>query len=37
MGKINKELEKFDAVISTELQAFNTAFNELKLNYLFVE
>jgi photosystem II stability/assembly factor-like uncharacterized protein len=36
-GKINKELEKFDAVISTELQAFNAAFNELKLNYLFVE
>ncbi|RRQ49888.1 glycosyl hydrolase [Maribacter algicola] len=34
---INKELDKFDAVMSNELQAFNAAFNDLKLNYLFVE
>lgn len=36
-GKINKELAAFDAVISKELQEFNSAFNDLKLNYLFVE
>lgn len=36
-GKINAELKIFDEVISKELQEFNTAFNELKLNYLFVE
>ena len=36
-AKINKELEIFDAVLSSELQEFNAAFNELKLNYLFVE
>ena len=34
---INKELDKFDAVMSNELKAFNAAFNDLKLNYLFVE
>ncbi len=36
-GKINKQLDTFDAVISKELQEFNSAFNNLKLNYLFVE
>lgn len=35
--KINKELQIFDQVMSSELQEFNAAFNELKLNYLFVE
>ncbi|WP_410504089.1 WD40/YVTN/BNR-like repeat-containing protein [Maribacter sp. 4G9] len=34
---INKELDKFDAVMSDELKAFNAAFNDLKLNYLFLE
>ncbi|WP_047246744.1 WD40/YVTN/BNR-like repeat-containing protein [Maribacter thermophilus] len=36
-AKINSELEKFDAVMSKELQEFNKSFNELNLNYLFVE
>ncbi|AZQ59566.1 glycosyl hydrolase [Maribacter sp. MJ134] len=36
-GKIIKQLDTFDAVISKELQEFNSAFNNLKLNYLFVE
>jgi len=36
-GKINTQLDTFDAVISKELQEFNSAFNSLKLNYLFVE
>ena len=34
---INKELDKFDAVMSNELKAFNRSFNDLNLNYLFVE
>ncbi|MDC6404043.1 MULTISPECIES: WD40/YVTN/BNR-like repeat-containing protein [Maribacter] len=34
---INKELDKFDAVMSNELKTFNTSFNDLNLNYLFVE
>lgn len=34
---INKELDKFDAVMSNELKAFNKSFNDLNLNYLFVE
>ena len=36
-SKINEELKIFDEVNSKELQEFNNAFNELKLNYLFVE
>jgi photosystem II stability/assembly factor-like uncharacterized protein len=36
-GKINEQLKAFDAVLDKELKEFNTAFNELKLNYLFVE
>ncbi|MGC1516722.1 MAG: glycosyl hydrolase, partial [Maribacter sp.] len=36
-AKINTELQRFDEVVSSELKEFNTAFNELKLNYLFVE
>lgn len=34
---INKELQIFDNVISSELQEFNKGFNELKLNYLFID
>ncbi|MGO4920363.1 WD40/YVTN/BNR-like repeat-containing protein [Maribacter spongiicola] len=34
---INKELEIFNNVISSELQEFNKGFNELKLNYLFID
>ena len=36
-GQINEQLNAFDAVLDKELKEFNTAFNELKLNYLFVE
>jgi photosystem II stability/assembly factor-like uncharacterized protein len=36
-SKINAELKIFDEVNSKELQEFNQAFNELKLDYLFVE
>lgn len=36
-AQINEELEKFDAVMSSELKEFNTSFNALGLNYLFVE
>jgi hypothetical protein len=35
--KINKELEIFNDVISSELQEFNKSFNELQLNYLFID
>ena len=35
--KINEQLSTFDALISKEIQDFNTEFNQLKLNYLFVE
>ncbi|MGB7394541.1 MAG: glycosyl hydrolase, partial [Pricia sp.] len=35
--KINAQLKTFDALISKEIQEFNSAFNSLKLNYLFVE
>ncbi len=35
--KIHAELKTFDAMISEEIQEFNTEFNALKLNYLFVE
>ena len=34
---INKELQIFNSVISSELQEFNASFNELKLNYLFID
>ena len=34
---INSELEKFDALITKEIGTFNAAFNNLKLNYLFIE
>ncbi|TDS18790.1 photosystem II stability/assembly factor-like uncharacterized protein [Maribacter caenipelagi] len=36
-AKINKELEIFNNVISSELQEFNKGFNELQLNYLFID
>jgi len=36
-GQINAELIKFDQLISEEISAFNAAFNQKKLNYLFVE
>jgi len=36
-GKIETQLKSFDAMVDKELQDFNAAFNELKLNYLFVE
>ena len=35
--KINVELAKFDQLVSDEISAFNTAFNNMKLNYLFIE
>ncbi|MDC8002533.1 glycosyl hydrolase [Aureisphaera galaxeae] len=35
--KINIELVKFDNLVSKEVAAFNTAFNALNLNYLFIE
>jgi len=34
---INIELTKFDTLITEEITAFNKAFNERELNYLFVE
>ena len=36
-GKINTQLDTFDAMISKEIGEFNKEFNALKLNYLFVE
>lgn len=36
-AKINKELQIFNEVISSELKEFNKEFNELNLNYLFIE
>ncbi|GAB5473417.1 MAG: hypothetical protein Mars2KO_15160 [Maribacter sp.] len=36
-GKIETQLKAFDAMVDKELQDFNAAFNELQLNYLFVE
>ena len=36
-AQINDQLKAFDAVLDKELKEFNRAFNELKLNYLFVE
>ncbi len=34
---IQAELKKFDALISGEIKAFNAAFREMSLDYLFVE
>jgi photosystem II stability/assembly factor-like uncharacterized protein len=36
-GKINKELDGFNTLLSNEIKAFNAAFNAKGLNYLFVE
>ena len=36
-AKINTQLTALDALVDEEIEEFNTAFNELKLNYLFVE
>jgi len=36
-GQIKTQLDAFNALISSEIGAFNTGFNALKLNYLFVE
>ena len=35
--KINEQLSAFDKMVDEEITAFNKAFNELNLNYLFVE
>ncbi|TAI47416.1 WD40/YVTN/BNR-like repeat-containing protein [Flagellimonas allohymeniacidonis] len=35
--KILQELIKFDAMVDKEISEFNTEFNNLKLNYLFIE
>lgn len=36
-ARINDELAKFDVLVSTEIANFNAQFNQLNLNYLFVE
>jgi len=36
-GKIDAELVKFDKLVSEEISNFNNAFNDRKLNYLFLE
>ncbi len=35
--KINTQLKKFDDLVTKEIKAFNQAFNDKKLNFLFVE
>ncbi len=36
-AEINKELDDFDALVSGEIKKFNRLFNEMNLNYLFLE
>jgi len=36
-SQIKKQLNEFDALLSREVEAFNSAFNAKELNYLFVE
>lgn len=36
-AEINKELDDFDALVSGEIKKFNRSFNEMNLNYLFLE
>ncbi|WP_228853201.1 WD40/YVTN/BNR-like repeat-containing protein [Aegicerativicinus sediminis] len=36
-AKINKQLDVFNELISQEIKEFNSEFNKLNLNYLFVE
>ena len=35
--KIDSQLKAFDAMIDKEIKEFNKAFNDLNLNYLFIE
>jgi len=35
--QINEQLESFNNLVDNEIKAFNVAFNNKKLNYLFVE
>ena len=35
--KINEQLTSFDAMLDQEIKEFNKAFNDLNLNYLFIE
>ncbi|MGB5203721.1 MAG: glycosyl hydrolase [Eudoraea sp.] len=35
--KINTQLRAFDAMVDKEIKEFNKAFNDLNLNYLFIE
>ena len=36
-AEIKDELNAYDKLISEEIEKFNQSFNELKLNYLFLE
>jgi len=36
-AEIQKQLSAFDKLVDEEISGFNQAFNELKLNYLFIE
>jgi photosystem II stability/assembly factor-like uncharacterized protein len=36
-AEINKQLSAFDRMVDQEISSFNKAFNDLNLNYLFVE
>jgi len=36
-GKINAQLNAFDALVDKEISAFNAEFNQLKLDYLSIE
>ncbi len=36
-AKINTELDKFDSLLKDEIKEFNRQFNEMDLNYLFVQ
>jgi len=36
-AEINKQLNAFDKMVDSEITSFNKAFNDLNLNYLFVE
>ena len=36
-AQIDQQLNAFDKMVDEEVAAFNKAFNDLNLNYLFVE
>ena len=36
-SKINSQLQTFDELVKNEIESFNQAFNQLQLNYLFIE